>query len=159
MNQLFKNTETALNNVYGITYVQQGVNRIEDLKKEDITIRLLELILKKAPDLFNEKYFMDGFCNVINGKPVNCKTMALKTEYTMSICQNLKEKFKEDAEQILMDNVSDEIINEFRSYKEKFLDPNKDFCWLVPIQMIRAVRPDSFEPVIGFKTMFGVIEV
>lgn len=159
MKQLTENTMAALNNSYGMVYVQNGVNDIEELKKEDVTFRLLDLIFKKAPDLFNEKYFMDGFSNIINGKPVLCKTMALKTEYSLSYVQNLKEEFKDDAEQILMNEVSDKIIDEFMSYKEKFLDPNKEFCWLVPLQMIRAVRPDSYEPVIGFKTMFGVIEV
>jgi hypothetical protein len=31
------------------------------------------------------------------------------------------------------------------------------YCPYVPLQMVRAVGPDSFQPKIGFKTRYGVV--
>ena len=31
------------------------------------------------------------------------------------------------------------------------------YCPYVPLQMVRAVDPDSFQPKIGFKTRYGMI--
>jgi hypothetical protein len=31
------------------------------------------------------------------------------------------------------------------------------YCPYVPLQMVRAVRPDSFQPALGFKTRYGIV--
>ena len=31
------------------------------------------------------------------------------------------------------------------------------YCPYVPLQMVRAVGPDSFQPKIGFKTRYGIV--
>jgi len=31
------------------------------------------------------------------------------------------------------------------------------YCPYVPLQMVRAVDPDSFQPKIGFKTRYGLV--
>jgi hypothetical protein len=73
----------------------------------------------------------------IDKTTVTAKTRALKAEYTLELAQDLKAVHGLDAETELSNILS--------------------HCPYVPLQMVRAVDPDSFQPKIGFKTRYGMI--
>lgn len=98
---------------------------------------------------------MRGPCDFFNGKPIIAKSRAFKTHYTIAMAQDLKSVCGIDPEheliEIMVEGMGKEYIRE--------LHPNFNIIPYIPIIPVKCVDPDTFEPMIGFKTRYAVVEI
>lgn len=136
------------------SYLEHQCNICHELQVEtawDLNRRFMDAL---------PEYFVDGrvmACPValINGQNVTAMSRAFKLEYTLEYAQNAKGWMTEEDFKSM---VVKELADEFRTEALKKDKENLDICPYIPIQMVRSVNADTFQPKIGFKTRYGLMK-
>jgi len=107
-------------------------------------------LIERYPELFSNGY-MTKPVELINDKRVVAVSRAYKTQYNQVLVQDLKAICGLDAEAELQNIIIEEAAAELRKIPERGGNP----VFYIPIYMVKMVEPETFMPVVGFKTRYG----
>lgn len=82
---------------------------------------------------------------------------ALPMRYTVEAANDLKEVYKDKAEEMILDALALEWANTMDEWAVNKESQDLAIRFHTPIKMIRAVEPITFQPVIGFMTRYAEI--
>jgi hypothetical protein len=116
----------------------------------EMDIQMNTALLTQYPNLFSP-------CDqVMDRLDWTIVTRALKTQYTLGLVQDLKAIAGLDAQEELLDILSEEFMVEFIHEKNRLANRGMVLCQYIPIQMVRAINPNTFQPYIGAKTRYAM---
>ncbi len=135
-------------------------------KENQIIINLNQLIVNKLPKIFNEKRQIPY--GLTRGKRLYNKdythativddvySRAFKTDYSLNYAHDLKEIYGIEAEEKLMQIITDKIALEILQEEHKLNLKGQIIKPYIPVIMVRTIDPLTFMPMIGFKTHYAV---
>jgi hypothetical protein len=111
-------------------------------------------MMNRYPRFFHPDFIMTGPKAQIQDQTVFAMTRALKESNPIEFAQDLKATIGvEAAKKQLFDTVCAELANEWDQIESK----GYKVCPYIPLDYMFAISPDSFQPMLGYKTRYGVI--
>ena len=122
-------------------------------------LALNKKIVEAHPSLFPTERTMTAPTCKINGQGVSTESKYMKAEYTLEFAQDLKGIYGLEAEEELRNILADQMALELYRLDDKLMDDGYGICPYIPVQMIRAIDPDTFQPKIRVLTQYGVMKL
>lgn len=136
------------------SYIDKQCENCHDLAVQTAW-ELNQRLMDALPEYFVDGRVMSGPVSIINGQTITAMSRAFKLEYTLEYAQNCKGWMTEDAFKSM---VVKDLADEFRAEAQKKDQEGLVVCPYVPIEIIRCVDSDTFQPKIGFKTRYGLMK-
>ena len=135
---------------------------------EEAGLALNKKIVAEHPSLFpTERIMTAPTCKMFNGhscgQVITAKSKFMKAEYTVEFALSLKSIYGLDAEEELRNILADEMAIELMRLDDmlKVGEQKSGYalCPYIPVQIIKAVDINTFQPKIRALTMYGVMKL